>query len=116
AVVLLAPHVFGPSSRGLYAVTQIVLTVLLSANELGVSGAIIRWDGDVRDFARTVFTLSVASSTVIYGALFVTAPYLARMLGSPAATTMVRLICVCVIIDGFASVPLALLDREFAQG
>jgi O-antigen/teichoic acid export membrane protein len=116
AGVLLARTVFGPSAWGLYAVSQIVLTVLLSANELGVSGAIIRWDGDVRDFARTVFTLSVASSTVIYAALFVTAPYLARMLGSPAATTMVRLICVCVIIDGFASVPLALLDREFAQG
>jgi O-antigen/teichoic acid export membrane protein len=58
----------------------------------------------------------VASSTVIYAAVFVTAPYLARLLGSPAATIMVRVMCVSVIIDGFAAVPLALLDREFAQG
>ncbi|MDX6393745.1 MAG: hypothetical protein QOJ73_4808, partial [Streptosporangiaceae bacterium] len=114
--VLLARTVFGPSAWGLYAVSQIVIAVLLSANELGVSGALIRWDGDVRDFARTVFTLSVASSTVIYAAVFVTAPYLARLLGSPAATIMVRVMCVSVIIDGFAAVPLALLDREFAQG
>jgi len=54
--VLLARTVFGPSAWGLYAVSQIVIAVLLSANELGVSGALIRWDGDVRDFARTVFT------------------------------------------------------------
>jgi PST family polysaccharide transporter len=113
---VLARTVFGPSAWGLYAVSQIVLAVLLSANELGISGAIIRWDGDVRGFARTVFTLSVASSTVIYAGLFAAAPYVARLLGSPAATGMLRIVCIAIIIDGFASVPLALLDREFAQG
>ncbi len=29
---------------------------------------------------------------------------------------MLRILCICVIIDGLASVPLALLSREFAQG
>ena len=113
---VLARTVFGPSVWGLYAVSQVVLAVLLSANELGVSAAIIRWDGDIRSFARTVFTLSVASSTVIYVVLYVTAPSIARLLGSPDATRMLRVLCICVIIDGLASVPLALLTREFAQG
>ena len=113
---LLARTVFGPSAWGLYAVSQIVLLVLLSANELGLSAAIIRWDGDVRSFARTVFTLSVVSSTLIYVVLYVTAPAIARLLGSPDATSMLRLLCVCVIIDGLAVVPLALITREFAQG
>jgi O-antigen/teichoic acid export membrane protein len=113
---LLARTVFGPSAWGLYAVSQIVLTVLLSANELGVSLAIIRWDGDIRRFARTVFTLSVASSTLIYLALYAAAPEVARLLGSPGATEMLRLLCIVVIIDGFGTVPLALITREFAQG
>ena len=115
--VVLARTVFGPSVFGLYAVSQIVLAVLLSANELGVSAAIIRWEGDIRSFARTVFTLSVVASTVIYvGALRARAPSIARLLGSPDATFMLRILCICVIIDGLASVPLALLTREFAQG
>ncbi len=114
--VLLARTVFGPSVFGLYAVSQIVLAVLLSANELGVSAAIIRWEGDIRSFARTVFTLSVVSSTVIYVGLYACAPAIARLLGSPDATFMLRILCLCVIIDGLASVPLALLTREFAQG
>jgi O-antigen/teichoic acid export membrane protein len=113
---LLARTVFGPSAWGLYAVSQIVLTVLLSANELGVSAAIIRWDGDIRRFARTVFTLSVASSTLIYVALYAAAPEVARLLGSPDATGMLRLLCIVVIIDGFSTVPVALIAREFAQG
>ena len=114
--VVLARTVFGPSVFGLYAVSQIVLAVLLSANELGVSAAIIRWEGDIRSFARTVFTLSVVSSTIIYIGLYAAAGSIARLLGSPDATYMLRILCICVIIDGLASVPLALLTREFAQG
>jgi PST family polysaccharide transporter len=113
---VLARTVFGPSAWGLYAVSQIVLAVLLSANELGVTGAIIRWDGNVRSYARTVFTLSAMSSTLIYLVLYVSAPAVARLLGSPDATTMLRLLCICVIIDGLAAVPLSLITREFAQG
>ena len=113
--VVLARFVFGPQAFGLYAVSQVVLLVLLSANEMGVSLAIVRWEGDVRGFGRTVVTLSVASSTLIYVALYVAAPEVARMLGSPAATDMLRVICLCVIIDGLICVPLALLNREFLQ-
>ena len=114
--ILLARTVFGPRVWGLYAVSQVVLALLLSANELGVSAALIRWDGDVRAIARTVLTISVTFSIVLYGVLYLTASDIARLLGSPAATNVVRLICVCVIIDGFAGIPVALLDREFAQG
>ncbi len=95
---------------------QIVLAVLLSANELGVSAAIIRWEGDIRSFARTVFTLSMVTSTALYVALYATAPSIARLLGSPDATRMLRVLCLCVIIDALCAVPLALLTREFAQG
>ena len=113
--VLLARTVFGPEAFGLYAVSQVVLAVLLSANEMGVSLAIVRWDGDLRAFAGTVFTLSVASSTLLYGALYAVAPRVAALLGSPAATSMVRILSLCVVIDGLACVPLALLTRFFAQ-
>jgi O-antigen/teichoic acid export membrane protein len=111
----LARTVFGPRIWGLYAVSQVVLVVLLSANELGICSAVIRWDGDVRNVARTVLTISVATSTIIYAALFVAAPEIARTLGSPGATSVVRVVCICVIIDGFAGAPSALIQREFQQ-
>jgi O-antigen/teichoic acid export membrane protein len=112
---ILARTVFGPQAFGLYAVSQVILAVLLSANELGVSLSIIRWEGEVRNFARTVITLSVASSALFYVGLVATAQYVARLLGSPQAAGMVRVLGLCVVIDGLACVPLALLTREFAQ-
>ena len=113
--VVLARTAFGPKAFGLYAVSQVILAVLLSANELGVSLAIVRWQEDVRSFARTVYSLSVASSALFYAGLLVGAPYAARLLGSPHATGMIRVLSLCVVIDGLACVPLALLNRTFAQ-
>jgi O-antigen/teichoic acid export membrane protein len=113
--VVLARTVFGPAAWGLYAISQVVLAVLLSVNELGISAAIVRWEGDVRNYARTVVTLSALASTLLYASLYATAPTVARMLGSPSATGMLRVLCICVIIDALCAVPLALLNREFAQ-
>ncbi|SCG68664.1 oligosaccharide flippase family protein [Micromonospora inositola] len=113
--VVLARLFFGPYEWGLYAIGLLVLAMLLSLNEMGVSLALVRWDGDIKRFAPTVLTLSTLSSSAFYLLLFVTAPTVARLLGSPEATTMLRLLCLTVIIDGIACVPIGKLNREFQQ-
>ena len=50
--------------------SQVALSVLLSTNELGISAAIVRWEGDVRSFARTVFNLFLMSSAALYAGLY----------------------------------------------
>jgi O-antigen/teichoic acid export membrane protein len=114
--VVLARTVFGPQAWGLYAISQLVLSVLLSANEMGVSLAVVRWEGDVRGIARTALTLSLASSTALCALLFFFAPSVASFLGSPGAASLIRLLSLCVIIDGFVCVPFSLINREFMQG
>ncbi|MEU4619638.1 oligosaccharide flippase family protein [Actinoplanes sp. NPDC023801] len=113
--VVLARLFFGPYEWGLYAVGLLVLAMLLSLNEMGVSLALVRWEGDIRRFAPTVLTLSTLSSTTLYVVLYVSAPTVAELLGSPEATTMLRVLCISVIIDGIACVPLGQLNREFQQ-
>lgn len=114
--IVLARFALGPAEWGVYGIAQTVLMVLLSANELGVSLAIIRWEGDPRRFAPTVLTLSALSSGLLYAALFVSAPAVADMLGSPGASGVLRVMCVCLVIDAVAHVPAGVLTREFAQG
>ncbi|MGW1911448.1 oligosaccharide flippase family protein [Streptomyces sp. NPDC002076] len=113
--ILLARFALGPAQWGVYGIAQTVLLVLLSANELGVSLAIVRWD-DPRRFAPTVLTLATASSGLLYAALFVSAPAVARLLDSPDASGVLRVMCLCLVIDGVAQVPAGFLTREFAQG
>lgn len=100
---------------GTYAVGMVVLSVLLSMNELGVSVAIIQRRGGVSDIAPTVMTLSIVSSFVLAGAAFLAAPTLAAALGTPEATGLIRLMVVSVLIDGIASVPNAVITRALMQ-
>jgi O-antigen/teichoic acid export membrane protein len=114
--VILARFLLGPSEWGLYAVGLLVLNVLLSANEMGVSLAIVRWDGDVKRFAPTVLTLSFTNSALLYVLLYFAAPSVAGALGSHDATWMLRVLCFSVVIDGLACVPHGIITRTFAQG
>ncbi|MEU4731974.1 oligosaccharide flippase family protein [Streptomyces sp. NPDC023588] len=114
--IVLARFFLGPEAWGVYGIAQTVLLVLLSANELGVSLAIVRWEGDPRRFAPTVLTLSAVSSLLLYAALFATAPAVAGVLGSPEASGVLRVMCLCVVLDGLSQVPAGFLTREFAQG
>nr|WP_296068246.1 oligosaccharide flippase family protein [uncultured Actinoplanes sp.] len=113
--VVLARLFFGPYEWGLYAVGLLVLSMLLSLNEMGVSLALVRWPGDIRRFAPTVLTLSTVSSSIFYLLLYFAAPTVARLLGSPGATTMLRVLCLSVVIDGISCVPIGRLTREFQQ-
>ncbi len=107
---LLGPHAFGT-----FAVALVALLAILSFNDLSVSLAIVRWNGDPAEIAPTVATLSVASSLLIYGACFAAAPAFAAAMGAPAATGVIRVLALNVLVDGLVATPAALMQRQFRQ-
>ena len=82
--VLLA-RLLGPHAFGTYAVALVALLAVLSFNELGVSLAIVRWQGDPSEIAPTVTTISCVSSLILYVGFFFGAPAFATAMGAPAA-------------------------------
>lgn len=109
-------RMLGPAQFGTYAIAFVALIAILSFNELGVSLAIVRWPTDPKEIAGTVTTISVLSSTVIFIGAYVLAPYFAAAMGDPEATIVVRVIATCVVINGAAATPAALMQRDFLQG
>ena len=108
---LLGPHAFGT-----YAVAYVALVALLNFNEIGMSVAIIRWQGDPGEIVPTVRTISVSVSAFMYICCFLAAPAYASAMGAPAASTIVRILALAVLSDGFTGTPAALLQRNFRQG
>ena len=109
-------RLLAPADFGVFAVALVVLNGLLAVNEMGVSLAMVRCKGDPREIAPTVTTISLASSAVLYGLCWVSAPVLAAALGAPEATGVVRLLCVSVLIDGLTAAAAQFVNREFRQG
>lgn len=109
-------RLLSPSDYGVFAVALVAMTLLLAFNELGVSLALVQWEDDVRAFAPTAMTVSIISSGTFYAAAYLGAPAFCAAMGSPEAVGVLRLLCVSVVLDGIATVPAAILNREFLQG
>ncbi len=114
AGILLA-RILDPKDYGVYAVAMVVLTALLSMNELGVSLAVVRWPGDVGRIAPTVAKSAVGVSALLYVLAYALAPAFASTLNAPGAAPMIRLLSVCILVDAVAAVPAGLITREFQQ-
>lgn len=104
-----------PREYGTYAIAFLVLTIVQSMNELGVSVALLRSATDPTPLAPTAVTLSVGSSSVLYALVALVAPLLADALRAPGATNVIRLVALNLILDSISSVPNALLSRSFQQ-
>jgi O-antigen/teichoic acid export membrane protein len=108
-------RILGPHEFGAFAVAMVALLALLSFNELGVSLAIVRWEGEPSEIAPTVATISVISSVIIYAGCFFGAPAFASAMGAPSAANVIRVLAINVIFDGLVSTPVALMQRYFRQ-
>lgn len=116
AIGIALARLLGPAEFGTYAVAFIALLAVLSFNELGVSLAIVRWTDDPRSIAPTVTTISLVTSGMITVAMIFAAGPFAQAMGDPAAADLVRLLSLCVLINGAVATPAALLQRYFRQG
>lgn len=115
AIGIVLARLLGPEEFGTYAVAFIALLAVLSFNELGVSLAIVRWTEDPRDIAPTVTAISLVTSAVITVAMMFAAGPFASAMGDPEAAGLVRLLSLCVLINGVVATPAALLQRYFRQ-
>ncbi|MEV4950968.1 oligosaccharide flippase family protein [Paenarthrobacter nitroguajacolicus] len=109
-------RLLGPEEFGTYAVAFVALVAVLSFNELGVSLAIVRWPGDPKDIAASVTTISATCSVLLFGVSYAAAPYFTAAMGNEAATDVVRVMAVCIVLNGLVATPAALLQRNFRQG
>jgi O-antigen/teichoic acid export membrane protein len=115
AIGIALARLLGPQEFGTYAVAFIALLALLSFNELGVGLAIVRWTADPRDIAPTVTTISLVTSALITVAMLGAAGPFATAMGDPGAAGLVRVLSLCVLINGAVATPAALLQRHFRQ-
>jgi PST family polysaccharide transporter len=112
---LILARILVPRDYGVFAVAQLVVTLGLTINGGGISWALTRWPGDVRRVTATAQTLALASSTVLLAGSYLLAPLFAAAFNTPAATTPIRWLGLCLFIDGVASPSFGLLARRLMQ-
>jgi len=116
-VGIVLARLIAPSEFGVFAAALVVLSVVVSISELGVSVAIVQAADreEVDRIAPVVTTVSVASGAGLAALMALLAPWLAQALGAPAAAGPIRVLALSLVIAGLSATPSACIQREFRQ-
>jgi O-antigen/teichoic acid export membrane protein len=115
AMSLVLARLLAPADFGIYAIALAATAVLIHVNDVGLISATVQWRGRLEDMAPTASLMAAVFAAVIYGLFWFAAPAFASAAGDPAATTVVRLLALTIVIDGITAVRSAALMRTFQQ-
>ena len=116
AMGLVLARLLAPADFGVYAIAIAATAVLMHINDVGLIAATVQWRGRLEQMAPTAATMAMVFATGIYGVFFLAAPAFATAAGNAAATPVVRLLALIIVIDGVTAVRSGALMRTFRQG
>jgi O-antigen/teichoic acid export membrane protein len=108
-------RVVAPDELGTYAAAVLVLTIVLSMNEVGIGIAVVRWEDRLERILPTAVSAAFLGSLFWAALMFATAPLVAGFLNADGAVTAIRILSVGVLLDGVSGIPAALMSRSFMQ-
>jgi lipopolysaccharide exporter len=114
-ITAVVAHILAPRDFGVFAVALTAFAIVSAIGELGVASCLIRADLDIDSLAPTMVTVSLATSTILAGAMVAFAGPIAAALGSSYAAGPVKVMALAVILTGVFAVPGAQLIRDFKQ-
>lgn len=104
---LLSPEVYG-----LLGIVTIFTTVLLGIVDSGFSSSLIRKQKVTDEDYCTLFFFNLAVSLMMYGLLFIAAPFIARFFERPQLLSLVRVMGLLLILQALSIVQMTKLSRD----
>ena len=98
-----------PNDYGLIGMLSIFLAVAQSLIDSGFSQALIRKQNRTEVDNSTVFYFNIVASIVLYLVLFLIAPIVANFYNKPELCSIMRVLCLTIIINSFSVVQNAIL-------
>jgi len=108
-------RILSPSDVGTYAAASAIVIFVTSFNDFAMNPAVIQWKGRVSNAARSGTTVSLLGSLFFFLVIYASAPMVGDWLGDDSLSNVLRLLSFAILIDGFGTIPLALLTRSMRQ-
>lgn len=108
-VMIVMANMLTPHDYGLIAMLAVFIAVSQSLVDSGFSQALIRKQNRTEIDNSTVFYFNIVVGLLLYGLLFIAAPYIADFYNEPQLVSITRVIGLSVLINSFVVVQRALL-------
>lgn len=101
-----------PETYGIAMVVTVIINVFAVALPSGFSSALIYSKSDDDIHYSTAFWATMIMTLVLYGVLFIIAPYIAEYYSANAMTTYIRVMAIQLILQGMQSIPFAYVSKK----
>ncbi|SEJ03945.1 Polysaccharide biosynthesis protein [Arthrobacter sp. yr096] len=115
ATTIIVARMIAPEHFGALAVAIVVQTIATNMAELGATASLARGNGDPDKIAPTVFSIALVTSGIMTAAAVLWAPALAAAFDDPAATPVIQVLSLTILLQGVGAVPSTMVWREFLQ-
>lgn len=111
-VSIILARILSPAEFGLVGMVAIFISLANSLMDSGFSGALIRKKDVGEKDLNTVFYTNLTFSLILYGLLYLSAPWVSEFLNTPELTTLLRVLALSVVIISFTQVQKVIFIRK----
>jgi O-antigen/teichoic acid export membrane protein len=112
-VILILARFLSPADFGIIGVAMIAIGLAQILQDFGLGKTLIQRETDVEESANVIFWTNIIFSVSIYLIIYFTAPLLAIFFNEPGLVTVLRVLCLQIILFSLISVHQALFQRDF---
>lgn len=102
----------GPTDFGLIGMIAVFIAIGSSLTDSGMTNSLIRTKAPDQSDYSTVFIVNLIMSLLVYGIVYLAAPFIADFFGHAILVDVIRLYCLIFLIIAFSAVQLAILTKE----
>ena len=105
-------RVLTPGDFGLMGIALLAISALETFSETGFRTALIQKKEDAEDYLDIAWTVSALRGLVLFAILYLAAPYIALFFDTPAATPIMRVIGVSMLLRGLTNIGVVYFQKE----
>ena len=110
--MIILARILAPDDFGLFGIAMLAMATLATFSQTGFQSALIQKKEGIEDYLNTAWTVIILRGAIIFTGLFFAAPYIATFFNAPEATTIIRVIGISVLLNGFANIGTIYFDKE----
>ncbi|WP_418284994.1 lipopolysaccharide biosynthesis protein [Halorubrum sp. DTA46] len=113
-LVVLA-RLLAPRDFGLMGIALLTLSATRRFTDIGINAALIQdSDTDVDRYLNTTWSLEIARGFLLFGGLFVAAPYIAGFFDEPQATSLIRVLGLIPLLYGVRNPGVVYFEKDLS--
>jgi len=105
-------RLLAPKDFGLFGIALLAMSALETFSQTGFQQALIQKKRDIKPYLDTAWTVQAIRGTVLALILFGIAPYVAVFFGEPAAASLLRVLGLSMLFQGFANIGVVYFQKE----